>query len=313
VTLRVTALLALLLAGCTRNGVGVDELARFDTEHAQLKANADALRDRGAPDPEARDRQDFRNRKIGEDFAQWVFGAAAERGILKLRATAASAPREDAQRALAHARELLQREAFRGRQIANYWRRSSLAPFWRARWQAFHAANDIDAPEPGAAVLEAEQRLRAQLDVGNFLQANTESSPALVAAVREAIDAQAQRLGRDRSRREPKLEPRQTPCGAVVAPDPAKPDQHYLDGEPLEDFYPDDSVERGEEGPVVILLRISPQGCATARSITVHSGYAPLDAAALEWVETAGFAPRRSDGKPVESYLSFKVGFRIKN
>jgi TonB family protein len=99
----------------------------------------------------------------------------------------------------------------------------------------------------------------------------------------------------------------------VNVPDPAKPDQHYLGGEPLEDFYPDGSVARGEEGPVVILLRISARGCATARAITVHSGYAPLDAAALQWIETAGFAPRRSGGKAVESYLSFKVGFRIKN
>ena len=96
-TLRITALLALLLSlllgGCTQNGVGVDELARFDTEHARFKANADALRERGAPGKEAQNRPDFRNRKIAEDFAQWVFGAAAEREILKLRATAASAPR----------------------------------------------------------------------------------------------------------------------------------------------------------------------------------------------------------------------------
>jgi TonB family protein len=303
VTARFLVLLALLLAGCTPNGVGVDQLAQFDSQHARFKSEATALRERAAPDQEAQNRKDFRDRTIGDDFAEWVFNAEVEQEILELRAEAKSAPRAEAERALTRADALVQREAFRARQVADYWRHSAAAPFWRLYWQAFHDANGRSAPAPGADLLDAEKNLGAQLAAGDFVKANKQGSPALVTALRAAFDADTKPLARERARRKLPLEPRRTACGPATAADPAKPEPHYLGGEPLEEFYPREAANRGEEGPVVMLLRISAQGCATARSITVHSGFESLDAAALQWIETAEFAPRRDGGKAVESRL----------
>lgn len=75
--------------------------------------------------------------------------------------------------------------------------------------------------------------------------------------------------------------------------------------------YPAIARRRGEEGKVLLKVRVSAQGEAQKVSIAKSSGYDYLDAAALEAVTRWRFVPARRGDEPVESAVIVPMTFKL--
>ena len=76
-------------------------------------------------------------------------------------------------------------------------------------------------------------------------------------------------------------------------------------------FYPQFSRRRGEEGVVMLALKISANGKVTNIYIEQSSGHKRLDKAAIKAVNKARFTPATRFGKPCESTLVQTFTFRL--
>jgi len=76
--------------------------------------------------------------------------------------------------------------------------------------------------------------------------------------------------------------------------------------------YPKAARRYSEQGIVHITFTVLEDGSVIAPSITTSSGFADLDAAALEAVKTWRYQPAMKDGKPIavriETYIRFSLG-----
>jgi protein TonB len=89
---------------------------------------------------------------------------------------------------------------------------------------------------------------------------------------------------------------------------PAGPDPKVHNREPI---YPDEAVRRGQQGIVVLLIQVSPEGLPSAVDVARSSGFNLLDRAAREAVQTWRFVPAVRDGQPVPSNMSLRVNFQL--
>jgi protein TonB len=89
---------------------------------------------------------------------------------------------------------------------------------------------------------------------------------------------------------------------------PAGPDPKVRNREPE---YPDEAVRRGEQGLVILLIRVSPQGLVAGVDIARSSGFSLLDRAARDAVVTWRFVPAVRDGQPVPSSMPLRVNFQL--
>ena len=71
------------------------------------------------------------------------------------------------------------------------------------------------------------------------------------------------------------------------------------------------SRRRGEEGKVVLRVRVSPLGTPLAVAIKESSGYLPLDEAARAAVEKWRFVPARRGDDAVESTVLVPLNFTL--
>jgi TonB family protein len=62
-------------------------------------------------------------------------------------------------------------------------------------------------------------------------------------------------------------------------------------------------------GSLVLRAKVDPAGCAKEFAIVVRSAVPTLDAAALEWFETARYSPATRAGRAVDAEHTFKVKF----
>jgi periplasmic protein TonB len=79
----------------------------------------------------------------------------------------------------------------------------------------------------------------------------------------------------------------------------------------LEDYWPIESKRLGEEGRVMVSLRVSATGCAVAAAISGSSGSEMLDEAVMQFYETIDFIPAEIDGKAAESAPTLPVIFKL--
>ncbi|MBS1160161.1 MAG: energy transducer TonB [Proteobacteria bacterium] len=99
------------------------------------------------------------------------------------------------------------------------------------------------------------------------------------------------------------------PAPAPVAMVAARFDADYLHNpKPL---YPAISRRNGEEGKVLLKVRVSPQGEALSVAIAKSSGHDRLDAAASEAVTRWRFVPARRGDEPVEAAVIVPVTFAL--
>jgi len=102
-----------------------------------------------------------------------------------------------------------------------------------------------------------------------------------------------------------------SPSNVLVEGDqviPAGPDPKVHNREPI---YPDEAVRRGEQGIVILLINISPQGLASSVDIARSSGFNLLDRAARDAVTTWRFVPAVRDGQPIPSRMPMRVVFQL--
>lgn len=76
--------------------------------------------------------------------------------------------------------------------------------------------------------------------------------------------------------------------------------------------YPPEAARRGEEGVVVLLVQIAPDGSASAVDVGESSGYELLDRTARAAVARWHFRPAVQDGMPIASTMEVEVHFAIR-
>ena len=98
----------------------------------------------------------------------------------------------------------------------------------------------------------------------------------------------------------------------AVAPRQAKLDAPQKPRRNIRPDYPKGARQRGEQGDVVLEIRVNADGTVDGVSIAVSSGFAELDEAAVRAAKAARFSPARSGREPVASTARLKLQFRLK-
>ncbi len=111
----------------------------------------------------------------------------------------------------------------------------------------------------------------------------------------------------------PKPPPTPSPSPApAVAPKQAKVDAPPKPRKSIRPEYPRGARQRGEQGDVVVEIRVSDRGSVDNVSVVASSGFPELDEAALRAAKAARFAPARSGKTPVSSTARLTLTFRLR-
>jgi TonB family protein len=90
---------------------------------------------------------------------------------------------------------------------------------------------------------------------------------------------------------------------------------HLGPGFPIaQDFYPEEAILAGEEGPVVVRVCVDAQGQLTeAPAVATSSGHDTLDAGALKLAQAGAghYSMQTADGTPAAGCSKFKVTFKL--
>jgi periplasmic protein TonB len=89
---------------------------------------------------------------------------------------------------------------------------------------------------------------------------------------------------------------------------PASIDDKSRNKEPV---YPPDAVRRAEQGAVILLIHVSPEGLASGVDVLESSGHAVLDRAARDAVAAWRFRPAVKDGQPIPFDMPMRVTFQL--
>jgi protein TonB len=89
---------------------------------------------------------------------------------------------------------------------------------------------------------------------------------------------------------------------------PASIDAKSRNREPI---YPLEAVRRAEQGAVMLLIHVSPEGLASGVDVLKSSGHASLDRAARDAVAAWHFLPAVKDGQPIPFDMSMRVTFQL--
>ncbi len=119
---------------------------------------------------------------------------------------------------------------------------------------------------------------------------------------------------------EPPPEPAQLPSPPPPSPPPvAAPKQArvQVDKPPsprkaIRPDYPKESRQAGEEGDVVLEIRVTAKGRVDAVQVITSSGFSRLDEAAIRAAQSARFTPAQSDGRAVASTARLTLTFKLK-
>lgn len=90
---------------------------------------------------------------------------------------------------------------------------------------------------------------------------------------------------------------------------PAQPDARYHNRQPI---YPREAAARGEQGAVLLLVHVGPDGSAMGVDVSESSGYRRLDEAAQDAVAAWHFLPALRDGAPADADTLVRVVFQLK-
>jgi protein TonB len=98
-----------------------------------------------------------------------------------------------------------------------------------------------------------------------------------------------------------------TPCQGICTQTIAHP--CYLQNNPP--AYPEKSLKLGQQGLVLLMVRVSCEGYALDASIKQSSGYVLLDGAAIKAVKSWTFKPARMGSVPIESEVEVPIRFSL--
>lgn len=107
-----------------------------------------------------------------------------------------------------------------------------------------------------------------------------------------------------------------TPAPTFAPAPPAPITQARFDAAYLNNpkpVYPSTSRRLGEEGKVVLRVRVDPQGQAADVEIRTSSGYARLDTAAHDAVARWRFVPARRGDEPIAAWVLVPIVFNLES
>jgi TonB family protein len=203
--------------------------------------------------------------------------------------------------------DLQQRLRFQN--LVDYWKNYPSLSHNREMWTHYLSRNAMQPDTPHEmAVTTAEKSLMTALDGGTPTPEWAVRAHALVTAYIE----ERNHLRRVRQPSAADYRTRISQCPAPAEKTSGKRFPSYSRmNRSLEDFWPIESKRLGEEGTVMVSVRISVTGCAMAAAIVGSSGSDMLDDAVLKFYETIDFFPGEVDGKPVESTVTMPVVFKL--
>lgn len=76
--------------------------------------------------------------------------------------------------------------------------------------------------------------------------------------------------------------------------------------------YPEEARKLGLEGRVTVKLLVSDDGKVISAELKASSGHKLLDDAVMEFVKNLEFEPAKRDGKPVESRVTYRYAFKLR-
>ena len=98
----------------------------------------------------------------------------------------------------------------------------------------------------------------------------------------------------------------------VTAPRQARLDAPPRPKRNIRPDYPKGARQRGEQGDVVLEIRVNVEGTVDDVKVATSSGFAELDEAAIRAARAAKFSPARSGRDPVASTARLKLQFKLK-
>ncbi|MGC1521997.1 MAG: TonB family protein [Steroidobacteraceae bacterium] len=229
--------------------------------------------------------RDIRGRQVSDDVSEFIVKAPL-----------------DASASAGEQRERLQA-------LSGYWKQYPAVTHNRDMWGAFLSRNHLPPDTPHeAAVLAAEAALLKALDGGAPEPAWAE----LARQLKETYVEERSRLVYRANLAAATYRNRISPCPAPVAETSGTRSPKYGRlTRSLDDFYPTTSRRLGEEGLVLMSLKISSTGCATGAAIVGSSGSALLDDAVLQFYETMEFIPAGMNGKAIDATVRAPIAFKL--
>ena len=98
----------------------------------------------------------------------------------------------------------------------------------------------------------------------------------------------------------------------AVAPRQAKIDAPPKPNKAIKPDYPKGARQRGEQGEVILEIRVNAAGIVDHVDVVSSSGFPELDEAAVRAARTARFTPAKSGGSPVASTARLTLDFKLK-
>ncbi|MBQ0031324.1 MAG: energy transducer TonB [bacterium] len=100
-------------------------------------------------------------------------------------------------------------------------------------------------------------------------------------------------------------------------PAPIAPRQARLDAPPkpkrnIKPDYPKGARQRGEQGDVILEIRVNAEGTVDDVKVATSSGFGELDEAAIRAARAAKFSPARSGREAVAAVARLKLSFKLK-
>ena len=106
--------------------------------------------------------------------------------------------------------------------------------------------------------------------------------------------------------------PPPSPPAPAVAPKQAKIAAPPKPHKTIKPDYPKGARQRGEQGDVVLEIRVNAAGIVDRVDVVSPSGFPELDEAAVRAARTARFTPAKSGGSPVASTARLTLNFKLK-
>ena len=106
--------------------------------------------------------------------------------------------------------------------------------------------------------------------------------------------------------------PPPAPPAPAVAPKQAKIDAPPKPHKTIKPDYPKGARQRGEQGEVILEIRVNAAGIVDRVDIVSSCGFPELDEAAVRAARTARFTPAKSGGSPVASTARLTLSFKLK-
>ena len=192
--------------------------------------------------------------------------------------------------------------------LQDYWHRYPGLSHNRDMWSTFLSRNGMPADTPHQKeVTDAEDALRSVLENAPSPDWSSRAHDLTAAYVQERRRAV---MGKHATVSD--YHSRVSPCSAPAEKTSGKkwPGTGRMNRS-LEDYWPLESKRLGEEGTVMVSLKISATGCAMAAALAGSSGSPMLDQAVMQFYETIDFVPGEVDGKAIESTVTMPIVFKL--